>query len=569
MKATIFLLLWCASLPLIAQIADEAIWEEMLSNRNKKRFHQNDSTLISSYRRGDSSQIVGLLQMLNRFTTSKDDYLAARSLSWKGFLLSRPPFNSPDAPTFLQQAVNRSVENGSPYLMIPCIETIGDYYYAFGKPENALFYFLKSAELRRQLNNDCFFYKDVFLFGKLGELLYTMQEYEQAIPWLRTAIKLNTLAYPSQSGLMNSLALTWQHTGQFDSAQYWYQQSINKAKEARDSIWEAIASGNLGWLYFEQKQNEMALPLMWKDFNTNINRESANAGNTLHRIALIYLERNKTDSALLLAKNALAIVNSVSPAKPGYQRNANRALSIIYRKMGALDSALVYNEKYHHLNDSLNRVLASNRADVAKTRLAFDNNSNRINILMAEKKAETIRRNLLLTAIAIVIVGAWMHVRWQKQKFALEQQILIHQKALAESEMANARKQLEAFAQTTLEKNELIEELQLQLKKQDLINHDALMNQTILTENDWLHFKDMFEKAHPGFLNILQQMAPGITTAELRYAALVKLNLGNKHMAAMLGVGADAIRKTKSRLRQRLQLPPENEPEDVIKAIEN
>jgi len=59
----------------------------------------------------------------------------------------------------------------------------------------------------------------------------------------------------------------------------------------------------------------------------------------------------------------------------------------------------------------------------------------------------------------------------------------------------------------------------------------------------------MFDKANPGFISQLKSMAPDITTAEIRFAALTRLNLGNKHIASMLGIGADAVRKTKSRLR--------------------
>jgi len=38
-------------------------------------------------------------------------------------------------------------------------------------------------------------------------------------------------------------------------------------------------------------------------------------------------------------------------------------------------------------------------------------------------------------------------------------------------------------------------------------------------------------------------------------------------MASMLGIGTDAVRKTKSRLRQRLQLDAETELDDFIKSI--
>ncbi|MCX6316620.1 MAG: tetratricopeptide repeat protein [Bacteroidetes bacterium] len=539
----------------------------LLSNRNELLFRYNDSVMLVTYNKADSATRVQLFDNFNRYSTSSDDYVAARSLAWKGVMLIRPPFNQPDTSTCLQEAVNRAVESGDIRLMIQSFESYGDQCHGTGKPETALFYFLKSAELRQQLGSDCFYFRNVQHYGKLGELLYAMQEYKQAIQWLRTTISMKTLNHRSHASVMNTLALTWQQLGRYDSAQYWYNRSMEAARASGDTVWEAIAAGNIGWLYFEQKEYDKALPLLWKDYHTNINKEVANSGNTLHRIALIYLHRNKTDSALLLAKKGLQIVRSVPFVNPGYLRNACMAVSAVYRRLGPTDSAFYYADWYNHLNDSLNQALARNRADVVQTRLEFEKTSNRIQILIREKKDEKKRRNLLLAGIGLLLICGWLYFRWQKQRHYIHQQQLMYQKEKAEMEMKNARQQLEEFARHNIEKNELIEQLQLQLQKQHLQINEELLHQSILTENDWLHFKEMFERAHPGFMAQLQQKAPGITSAELRYAALIKLNLGNKHIATMLGIGADAVRKTKSRLRQRLQLPSDAEPEDFIKRI--
>ena len=135
-------------------------------------------------------------------------------------------------------------------------------------------------------------------------------------------------------------------------------------------------------------------------------------------------------------------------------------------------------------------------------------------------------------------------------------------------EIKNARQQLDEFTRNTIDKNEMIEKLQLQLQQQNMQVNEGLQNQSILTESDWLRFKDMFEKANPGFIQRLQKAAPGITTAEIRYAALISLNLGSKHIASMLGIGTDAVRKTRQRLRQRLNIATdENALEEFIKNI--
>ena len=49
-------------------------------------------------------------------------------------------------------------------------------------------------------------------------------------------------------------------------------------------------------------------------------------------------------------------------------------------------------------------------------------------------------------------------------------------------------------------------------------------------------------------------MVPDITEAECRIAALIRLHLNTKQMAAMLGISTDSVYKIKQRLRKQLPL---------------
>jgi tetratricopeptide (TPR) repeat protein len=337
-----FLFLFCWLLiagSVYAQPIDEAALLKILSNRSEGLLRQGDSTLLTIYTRSDSAARVQLLNFFDRNSTSNNRVVAVRSLAWKGVILFRPPFNQPDAGRWLQQAVNRSVESGDIRVMIQCFELYGDHYFSSSNPEIALFYYLKSAELRQQLNSDCFYFQNVQHFGRLGELLYAMQEYKEALPWLRMTVSMRSSSGHSHTSVMNSLGLAYQQMGRYDSALYWYNRSIETARAHRDTVWEAIATGNTGWLYFEKQEDDIALPLLWKDYHINKDNEKQNAANTLHRIALIYLRRNKPDSALLLAKKGLAIIKGTNVVNTRFLRNAYYAVSTIYRRLGPPDSA--------------------------------------------------------------------------------------------------------------------------------------------------------------------------------------------------------------------------------------
>jgi tetratricopeptide (TPR) repeat protein len=560
------LLIACIAVSAGQKTSDEAILT-ILSNKDKQLFAKNDSLLRSYYEQADSAARVRFLDLLNRQTNSNDLFLAARSLAWKGVVLFRFPFHQQEASLYMKQAINKAVESGNEYLMVQCFEIYGDYCLASDKPETALFYFLKSTELRRKLGDGCIFTRNVQVLGALGEILYKMQEYEQAIQYIQQGISLPTSRKDQHTSSLNTIGLAYQQLGKHDSALVWYNKSLASAITNNDTIWQAIIKGNMGSLYFEQKQDGKALPLLWADYNTTVHNEINNAGNTLHRIALIYLRQNKTDSAFLLARAGLHIVSGFKPANHWFIRNAYFTLSEIFRKERNIDSAFYYANVYHRLNDSLQQAVARNRADVVQTKLDFEKTSNNIHILLGEKKVEKNRRNLLVAGILLLLGTGWIYFRWQKQLHQSRQQQLMYQKEKAETEIKNAQDQLSGFTAHIVEKNELIEKLQQQLQLQNMEINEGLHNQSILTENDWLRFKDMFDKANPGFINQLKLIAPDISAAEIRLATLVRLNIGNKHMASMLGIGTDAVRKTKSRLRQRLQLDAETELDDFIKSI--
>ena len=561
----LFLVLLITGRILHAQQPDEKLLLKIMSNRQEKKIADITNQLTGIYTKADSATRVALLHFFDAHTSSNDPYTAARSLLWKGVMIYRPPFNQDNPHVYMQQAINRAVESGNDFLMLECFDIYADHCRAAGKTETALFYYLKSAELMENPGIGNFNNKKQHVYGSIGDLYFQMQEYAQAIKYVNEAI-----AIAGQGGdvsILNTLGLCYQRMGNYDSAVYWYKSGLVMAAKNNDAVWTGIVNGNIGTVYFEQKQDEKALPLLWNDYNNTIQAEANSAGNTLHRIALIYLRKNKTDSALLLARRAWQIIQAGRPANPFFVRNIYGAVSEVFKKMGNTDSAFYYGDIYHHINDSINQAIARNRADVVQTRLDFEKTSNRITILINEKQAEKTRRNLLLAGIILLLITGWLYFRWQRQRSYSKEQLLLYQKQMAEADVKNAREKLEEFTQHSIHKNELIEKLQEQLQQQNMQVNEELLNQSILTENDWLRFKDMFDKANPGFISQLQAIAPGITTAETRFAALTRLKLGNKHIASMLGIGADAVRKTKSRLRQRLHIVSENGLEDFIASI--
>jgi DNA-binding CsgD family transcriptional regulator len=189
--------------------------------------------------------------------------------------------------------------------------------------------------------------------------------------------------------------------------------------------------------------------------------------------------------------------------------------------------------------------------------------------LNKERQAEKLKRNFILAAIILCSVIVILIINARRLKSIHRQQLVLQQK---QAEVNAASDQLQMFRQNAIEKADLVERLQQQVQNKQVTAERLqivaeLSNQTILTENDWDKFKLLFEKIHPGFFSNLRETATGITIAEQRMAALTRLQLTTKQIAAMLGISADSVHKARQRLRERLRLTDSATLEELIANI--
>jgi DNA-binding CsgD family transcriptional regulator len=160
--------------------------------------------------------------------------------------------------------------------------------------------------------------------------------------------------------------------------------------------------------------------------------------------------------------------------------------------------------------------------------------------------------------LLLVCFGIW---RWIIQARRAKQKQQLHQQNLAD------------LTRILLEKNALLINMEESMAAQNIANvpqaeqpdfESDLYNQQILTDSDWSSFKGYFEKAHPGYIQRLRTAFPTITNAEKRLFLLLKINLNTKEAATMLGISAESVKKTRTRLRKRLGLGEEAALEEFV-----
>jgi len=425
------------------------------------------------------------------------------------------------------------------------------------------------------------------VYTELAELLHLVREYDESISYAKKGIlawkkkdyeKSHKDPYKYKIRALNTIGNSFYKKNQHDSANVYYQQALHIAKEQKDTLLIGRALGNLGRIIYAQNKFDSAYFLFKTDYQNNKNDSLYdNAANASEWAAKANLARGNKVAALAEAREAIRLLG-LWPSGP-YLRDTYSTLAQIFRAMGNYDSAFYYNDRYIALNDSLEKEVATSSLDIAKAKL--NNETSRYNIqnLNKEKREQLFIRNMLIAGIVVlfVIVVLFINRKRLQEKIKTEkaeqEKLRIEQENLRmEQEVNSAKEQLKMFTNNIIEKTNLIEKLESQAKDKHATSEQQtiiteLSQQTILTEEDWVKFKALFEKIYPGFFIKLKEKFPEITLAEQRMAALIRLRLTTKQMATMLGISSDSVHKTRQRLRQRLQLSTESSLEEIVTTI--
>ncbi|QNA44167.1 tetratricopeptide repeat protein [Lacibacter sediminis] len=471
-----------------------------------------------------------------------------------------------------EKTMNEAYLSGDDRLIAQASLICGQVYHSLKELALAVTYTLNGLELNEKLG----IANSPHNYLVVGEILYKIREYEECVKNSIKAFKLfEKLKQPGDTVRMmfssNTAALGYHRRQQYDSAFYWYKASLKAATALNLDIWKGIIGGNMGQIFFEQKKYDTALVLFQTDHKfSKAEKLFDNAANSLQWAARTQVRLGNTKAALQYVREAFRLLEQAP--EMFYLRNTYVAAVDVFKALGNYDSAFYYNTKYSALNDSLERVIAISGIAVSKARANDEKSRYHIQSLQSEREKQVFQRNVLIAAIILLGMVGFLVITRQRLKAKLQVERMEQEKQRMQQEIASAREQLKMFTENIVEKTSLIEKLEEQAKnKGESSEQQVLMSelsrQTILTEDDWLKFKSLFEKIYPTFFQQLKEISADITVAEQRMAALTRMQLTSKQMAAMLGISVDSVHKTRQRLRQRLQLSSDINLDEYIAGI--
>lgn len=486
-----------------------------------------------------------------------------------------------------EKIIDRAMKMHAPEMAAAQHMTLGYYYemktQSFGKAfEN----YLKAFDLFEKVSLEKLPNKR-YLQYMVSLAYYHYNDFENALKLaLRTdkTFTIKTYIYVFNADL---IGMCYLKTGRYDSARIYLQHVFDNANlMTSESSWKGIALGNIGKTYFLQNNFEKAKEYLSKGVSLTIEGNVYdNAVPFASDLSTIFLKQNN----LTDAKKFLDVMLNAAH-KAGDDQNyfiAYNTAAAYYRSANKPSMALLYNDSAILANGKLSKQRDLNAKFKIEMAVQDEKVKEREKLFANEKQRQLLLRNAIIAFVVLIMIISLLLYNRSQLKNKSRQQQLIAEKKLAENELKSAAGQLKAFTQSIREKNEFIEkasqeiervnaELYLAKNKQaDLVTLTEadsnslrlLQNSVILTDEDWKNFTDLFEKVHQNFFIRLKEKLPGLSPAETRFTALTKLKLSNKEMANMLGVGTDAIRQIRSRLKKKLNPDGEEGIEELIEKI--
>ncbi len=472
-----------------------------------------------------------------------------------------------------RQAPCRDSERNTifPYIIISkhIYEKIGDY-------AKALHYYIYAVQLSDSLNLS--FEKKAYYQDRLARFYYKTENYAEAYQaWEKVLTNLQRGHIKNRDLIQtfNNLGLAKRKVKMLDKAAQWFDKALAEAVNQKDTIWEGIISGNLGYNAFLAENYSKAISLLEKDIRICLYyKEYSNLISSLVYMGLAYQAQKNYNKALkyyeeaekYLEKERTSVLRYDPQADMRLYADIYKGFSEISDVLGNYDSAYLYLKLHKRYSDTLTFLQHKENLALQQAQQAFNTKSKESEL--AIKNQGFLIIFLLLLLSLVVVVGLLFfrnNVLANKEKQLKSKNLELANEAERErnqrlQEAIVIKEQEIAIAALRMQqKNEMLLELKKGILEPEHTNKklEKMVDYTIDLDDNWEIFKKHFEQIHPLFFHKLAQISDKITPNDCKHCAYICINLDTKQVAHLMRIAPESVKMSRNRLRKKLQLAPE------------
>lgn len=353
--------------------------------------------------------------------------------------------------------------------------------------------------------------------------------------------------------IMNTLfniGLICHKEGDYIQAQRLYERSLSMAESLKDTAMMVYSLLNASELCQIKKDYTNALRLRQRSF---VLAESALDDEAMAEMygsmsELYVIERNAKQAIYLAAKGLELSQRTESTMY--IMNNYNRMAQALYLA-GDYKNAFRYQSLYNTMRDSLSHEEGGQKLVKMEAAYQLEKKQAQLAIATEQYEHQRFKRNVTVIAIAgVLIIGLLLY---SQRLVAVSRQLEYNTQQL-NLQVQNLKEKSELLEKITHETEELKKSIPVQ-NEGKLTELHAILLDNIITEDHWDRFRKSFEEVYPGFLGRIRYFYPDITASELRLVAFIRLDISLQDAATILGISTESIKKSRYRLRKKLNVP--------------
>lgn len=528
----------------------------VLKHPDSFALHYENATAIFS-QLNDKKEVFNSLHRWSRFENLEGNFDKALELSKKSLTLAKDLKNGSILSDAFQRRASIYLDNGNYKL---ATETL-----------------LKASKALDTINPKDFIKQAIIIVG-IARTQLLRENYNAAIPSLFEGLKIfkkkDDVLW--QSITMLEIGSAYYGLKNWESALENYTHSLKLGRELkRDDIVDANLV-NIAAIHIEKKEFDKALQYLFE--SNKISQRKVAVNNqivTYNDIATAYLGKKDYDSAIVNYSAAIHLADSIKSIDK--LSDAYRERSGTYEKMQNFRKALEDHKKFQLLRDSIFNTTKSQQIEELLAK--YETEKKEQEIALQKKEIETLEQKAEITnlqrilfgtglVLSLGILGIGFYGFRQKIKRSKAE------KEKVDAELAFKKKELTTHALHLAKKNEVLESVKQKAKELKLGEKSPGYTQLIKTINfdqqndkNWENFTQYFEQVHKDFASKVKAKYPEVTKNELRFMALLKMNMSSKEIATILNITSDGVKKVRQRLRKKMNLQPQDSLENIVMDI--
>ena len=312
-------------------------------------------SVLTLYGNEQQQQIDSLSQLVK---TIKGDREKVNALVLLSQTYSSYDFKS--SISVAERALELAKENGDLELISFALFNAGNAHFMGGMNETAVNYFYSYLDIQKQSNHT---QGIAYALASIGALQIKIEDFEAAKNNLLKGLNiLNKEQKTENTGnshqklphILNNLGIVYQNLQQYDSALWYYQQSIEAAASATDpGHLQASTYNNIGGLFLDTNELDSAYAPLAKAMQVRQERNDlAGQAASYNRLGEYYLLISDSEKALSNFHSGMAIAKRIGSTE--LQNSFAQKLFAYYKQAGDAVSALEYLEKLNKLTQTLN-----------------------------------------------------------------------------------------------------------------------------------------------------------------------------------------------------------------------